>query len=245
MRSVKPALRLLRQSSLTFVVGGLLGGCLLAQSEAQLARQALERGEYNRAEALYRSLVHSSPSSPELLNNLGVALHYQGKSSEAIQVFEKTLRLKEMPASLALLGLNYCKLRDKDRAARVLHRAKRYFADTSILTILGPCYLDVGEPLDAVLVYQALLDRRAGPADENLTYFAKACLRASKHFLALLEKAPRNQDYVQVIEQARQNSSPDANAAMGLALKTRPYLRPGMSIQEMALLLPQHGDDAA
>ena len=245
MRSVRPALRLLRQSSWTFVLGGLLGGCLLAQSEAQLARQALERGAYKRAEALYRSLLHSAPSSPELLNNLGVALHYQGKSSEAIQVFEKALRLKEMPASLALLGLNYCKLHDNDRAARILRRAKRYFADTSILTILGPCYLDLGEPLDAVLVYQELLNRRGSPADENLAYFAKACLRASKHFLALLEKAPRNQDYVHAIEQARQNSSPDANAARGLALKTRPYLRPGMSIQEMALLLPQHGDDAA
>src|SRR5437879_188324 len=146
MLSVRPALRLLRQSSWTFVLGGLIGGSLLAQSEAQLARQALEQGEYKRAEALYRSLLHSSPSSPELLNNLGVALHYQGKSSEAIQA---------------------------------------------------------------------------------------------------LEKAPRNQDYIHAIEQARQNSSPDANAARALALKTRPYLRPGMSIQEMALLLPQHGNDAA
>ena len=174
-----------------------------------------------------------------------MALHYQGKSSEAIQVFEKALRLKEMPVSLALLGLNYCKLRDNDRAVRILHRAKRYFADTAILSILGPCYLDVGEPLDAVLVYQELLDRRASPADENLTYFARASVRASKHFLALVEKAPRNQDYVHAIEQARQNSSPDAHAAFAAALKNAPYLRPGMSIQEMASLLPQHGNDAA
>ena len=244
MRAVAPALQLFRQTSRIFVLGGLLGVGLLAQSEAQLARQALDRGDYKSAESLYRSLAQSTPASPELLNNLGVALHYQGKSSEAIQVFEKALRLKEMPASLALLGLNYCKLRDYDRAAGILHRAKRYFADTSVLSILGPCYLDV-EPLDAVLVYQELVDRRAGPTDENLTYLARASVLASKHLLALLEKAPRNEAYIHVIEQARQNSSPDASAAVALALKKAPYLRPGMSIAEMASLLPQHGNDAA
>src|SRR6266481_6405653 len=175
MRSAMPALRLFRQSWWTFVLGGLLGVGLLAQSEAKLARQALERGEYKSAETMYRRLAQSAPSSPELLNNLGVALHYQGKSSEAIRVFENALRLKEMTASLALLGLNYCKLRDYDRAAGILHRAKRYFGDTAVLSVLGPCYLDAGEPLDAVLVYQELVKRRAGSADdEDLTYLARA-----------------------------------------------------------------------
>src|SRR5713226_979229 len=184
MRSVTPGLRLFRQTWWTFVLAGLLGGGLLAQSEAQLARQALERGDYKSAEAMYRSLAQSAPASPELLNNLGVALHYQGKSSEAIRVFQDALRLKEMPASLALLGLDYCKLRDYDRAAGILRRAKRYFADTAVLSILGPCYLDTGEPLDAVLVYQKLVERGGGSAgDENLTYLARASVRASKHFL--------------------------------------------------------------
>jgi hypothetical protein len=68
--------------------------------DAQAAQQALDRGEYQRAEQIYRGLNADGASSPELLNNLGIALHFEGKSSEAIRVFLQVLKAKQLPSRI-------------------------------------------------------------------------------------------------------------------------------------------------
>jgi tetratricopeptide (TPR) repeat protein len=209
------------------------------------AQTALDRGDYQRAEELYRALADSGVSSPEVLSNLGITLHLQGKSSEAIKVFGRALRLKELPGTLALLGLSYCRLQQFDDAIPILQRAKRYFADSNVLSVLGPCYLDAGEPLDAVLVYKELVKRAVPPADENLANLARANFRASKHFLGLLEKVPGNKEYLGAIETARQNSSPDARGAFAVALRNAPYLSVDAGVEELGKLLLKHPTDPA
>jgi tetratricopeptide (TPR) repeat protein len=226
------------------LLAALCTGALLAQSPSKEARDALSRADYKRAEELYRSMLRDSPESPEVLNNLGIALHFQGKSSEAVRVLEKVLKVKEIPPALALLGSDLCTVRQFDRAADVLRRAKRYSADLDVMNVLGPCYLEAGEPLDAVLVYENLVASAVSPVDENAANLTKAYFRASRYFLAQLEKAPSSREYLHAIEQARQNSSPDAREAFGTAMQQAPYLRPGMSISEMAAFLPQHKTDA-
>jgi tetratricopeptide (TPR) repeat protein len=209
------------------------------------AQKALDRGDYKGAEKLYRALVGSGPASPELLSNLGIALHLQGKSSEAIAMFRRSLRIKEMPGTLALLGLSYCKLRQFDDAAPILQSAKRSFADSSVLSVLGPCYLEAGEPLDAVLVYKELVKRDVPPADENMVNLARANFRASKHFLGLLESAPGNKEYMLAIEAARHNSSLDARGAFTVALRNAPYISLDTGVEELGKLLLKHPNDPA
>ncbi|PYV37678.1 MAG: hypothetical protein DMG06_27435 [Acidobacteria bacterium] len=227
---------------LTFVLTTRLMG---QTSDPSAAQRALDRGDYRRAEELYRALLGSGPTLPELHNNLGITLHLQGKSSEAIAVFRRALRLKEMPGTFALLGLSYCKLRQFDDAVPILLHAKRYFADSNVLSVLGPCYLDAGEPLDAVLVYKELVKQDVPPADENLVNLARANFRASKHFLGLLEGAPGNKEYLRAIEAARQNSSPNARGAIAIALRNAPYLSLDTGVEELGQLLLKHPNDPA
>jgi tetratricopeptide (TPR) repeat protein len=241
-----PGSAVARRAWQVFILTFVLATPLMGQtSDPSAAQRALDRGDYRRAEELYRALLGSGLSSPELLNNLGIALHLQGKASEAIAVFQRALRLKEMPGTLALLGLSYCKLRQFDDAVPILQHAKRYFADSNVLSVLGPCYLDAGEPLDAVLVYKELVKRDVPPADENLVNLARANFRASKHFLGLLEDAPGNKEYLRAIEAARQNSSPDARGAVAIALRKAPYLSLDTGAEELGQLLLKHPNDPA
>lgn len=246
LRLAPPGSGVACQACQVLILTTVLAARLMGQTpDSQAAQRALDRGDYKKAEELYRTLLGSDPASPELLNNLGVALDVQGKSSQAIALFRRALRIKEMPGTLALLGLSYCKLRQFEDAAPILRRAKSYFADSNVLSVLGPCYLDAGEPLDAVLVYQKLVQREVPPADENMVNLARANFRASKHFLGLLESAPGNKEYLEAIEAARQNSSPDARGAMAVALREAPYLRPDMGVEELGNLLLKHPNDPA
>src|SRR5205814_406156 len=72
-----------------------------------------------------------------------------------------------LPGALSSKPRKFFDARQFDDAVPILERAKRYFADSNVLSVLGPCYLDAGEPLDAVLVYKELVKREIAPADEN------------------------------------------------------------------------------
>lgn len=225
-------------------LAALLASSMVAQTPSQDAREALAKGDYARAVELYTALVREARPSAELLSNLGMALHLQGKSSEAIRVLERAVSIRELPPALAMLGVDYCKLREFDRAADVLRRARRYASDMDVMNTLGPCYLEAGDPMDAVLVYQDLVDRAVAPEDENEAGLARAYFRASKHYLDQLEKAPRNREYLEAIEQARRNSSPNARGAFPLAVKEAPYVHVGMSFADFGTLLRQHPNEA-
>jgi tetratricopeptide (TPR) repeat protein len=215
------------------------------ESPAQAAQRALEEKDYPRAEQFYRELVRSNPSCAECLTNLAIALHFQGKSTEAIQALESALRIKELPGTLALLGANYCRIHEYDRARPVLERAKAYFSDSRVLVALGPCYLEAGDPIDAITVYQELVRRNEAPVDENAVGLAKAYFHASQEYMGRLQTLPGSAEYLSAIWTARKNASPDARGAFPAAFKNSPYLRAGMSPAELARLLPQHSQDPA
>ena len=69
-------------------------------SEEREPRAVLAQSKTQKAETLYRDLARVQPSSPEILSNLGYALHLQGKSSEAITWFKRASRIRELPATL-------------------------------------------------------------------------------------------------------------------------------------------------
>jgi tetratricopeptide (TPR) repeat protein len=55
--------------------------------------QALERGDYPRAEELYRQYLKQHPNSAEGLSNLAAVLARREKFDEAIATYEKALRI--------------------------------------------------------------------------------------------------------------------------------------------------------
>ncbi len=58
------------------------------QDPLEVSRQADEsfaRGEYARAAELYGKLAEIDPENVDTLNNLGLTLHYTGRSDEALQ----------------------------------------------------------------------------------------------------------------------------------------------------------------
>ena len=66
----------------------LAGTVAIAQDPARVAREADEQfaaGQYARAAALYEQLLAFDPGNVDTLNNLGLTLHYVGRSDEALQ----------------------------------------------------------------------------------------------------------------------------------------------------------------
>ena len=219
--------------------------------ENQVARSAIQSEDYQRAEQLYRKLLERDTDSPELLNNLGIALHFQGKTFEAIHVFLQALRLKEMPGTLALLSLDYCKAQGYEKAQSVLERTKRYYQDSDVLATVAPCYLEMREPLEGVHVYRELLRRGIPPGDENSVDLGHVYLRALRHFTDQLKEAPGSEKYVQALKEAQTDpvveSDPTrkARSAVAEALREAPYIRDGMSVEEMGSFLRDHRREPA
>jgi tetratricopeptide (TPR) repeat protein len=219
--------------------------------ENQAASIAIQSEHYPCAEQLYRKLLERDPDSPELLNNLGIALHFQGKTDEAIKVFRQALRLKEMPGTLALLSLDYCKAQEYEKAQSVLERTKRYYQDSNVLATVAPCYLETGEPIEGIHVYRELLRRGIPPGDENYMALGKVYLRALRHFADQLKESPGSEKYVQALKAAQTNPAAEsdptrkARSAVADAFREAPYVREGMSVEEMGNLLRDHRREPA
>jgi tetratricopeptide (TPR) repeat protein len=60
---------------------------------SQRADAAFTGGNYAEAEALYSQLLALDPQNVELYNNLGLTLHYLGKSDEALQKLAAGLKI--------------------------------------------------------------------------------------------------------------------------------------------------------
>jgi tetratricopeptide (TPR) repeat protein len=70
----------------------LLPGEMNREDPAVIARQADEffaRNEYQQAADLYQQLLAASPNDPDAHNNLGITLHYLGRSTEALEILNK------------------------------------------------------------------------------------------------------------------------------------------------------------
>ncbi len=214
-------------------------------ADSAAAKEALDKQDYARAARLYREICRLHPDSPEAWSDLGVALHLDGRTSEAINAFRHSIRLHPTTQTTAMLTLDLCGLGRTDEVKSLLRPAKEYLGEKKILELLAPCYLEYGEPLDAVIAYRTFLESGDGPKDEQAVNLARAYFRASHLFLLALEKAPGNAPYVAAVKAARERQSLSARSAFPQAAKDAPYLRPGMSAEQFSELLPQHGKEAA
>ena len=208
-------------------------------------QQAFQRHDYMEAEETLRKLVAAHPESGEVWHNLGIALHLQGRSHRAIKAFRQALEISEDPGTLALLGLNYCRVRDYETVRPLLQRAKKEFDDPKVLAVLGPCYLEAGEPLDAIQVYQQLVRLNVQPADENKVKMARAYFQAALHFSERLEALSGGEPFHRALKAAGAGSAEGPRAAVPLALERTPELRADMALEELAERHADHENDPA
>jgi tetratricopeptide (TPR) repeat protein len=231
-----------------FVLAVLSGTILHAQGAPgsfEAARESVRQGDYALAEGQLRALLAQSPDSPEILDKLGIVLHLQGKSLEAIRTFEKVLKQNRYPEAVALLAVNFCRTERFDRALPLLKEAKADSSDPDILLALGPCYLESDKPLDAVLVYEKLTRLGTPPQDENQANLVRAWFDASRQSFDKLASLPGNLPYLRAIRQARENPALDARSAFSEAYRDAPYLKPTTSIRDLIAQIESHPKDAA
>ncbi|HEX5482200.1 MAG TPA: tetratricopeptide repeat protein, partial [Terriglobia bacterium] len=75
------------------------------------ARQSFSQGDYATAAGKFEQALKLNPDSPELLSNLGVAYHMEGRFRDAVATLEKALERNPrlLPSNL-ILGLDLVRL---------------------------------------------------------------------------------------------------------------------------------------
>lgn len=214
-----------------------------APSSVEGAMRTFHNGDYARAEAEFRSLLVTHPDSPEILDDLGIALQLQNKTADAIKTFERVLKLKRFPDAVALLAVDYCRNHDFDRATPLLKEAKAFLNDPKIMANLGSCYLEADQPETAAFVYEKLLKLGYLPEDENTVNLIRAHFDLSRKLFESLASLPQGFVYARAIQTARTDGSLDASSLFPKAYENAPYLKPDMSIEEMIGLLASHASD--
>ena len=215
-----------------------------SKEQTDPGRTALQHGDYLSAETLYRQALRQNPGSPELLTDLGIALQLQGRSTDAIHVFEQALKLKNLPRTYALLAEEKCKIRDLDGARPMLYRIIRdYAGDAKTIAIVAPCYLDLDEPIDSVRAYTVLLRDAAYPHDLALIQLSKSYLAAAQSFVAKMKERDDSKAYVTALGEA--STSGDPRSAFPVAQRTSPNFHADLGFETVLAIWHQHQDDSA
>ena len=216
-----------------------------ADSDFELARRALQEGDFGVAEDSLRRLAGDNPESAEVWHNFGIALHLQGKSRQAVAAFSRALAITDSPGTRALLGLNHCRLREYDAAGPLLERAKEDFDNLRALAILGPCYLETGDSLDAVKVYRRLVESDMQPIDENQVRLARAYFRAAKQLTSRLDSLEGSEPFHEALRSAGEGQALGPRSAVAIAVQRAPDLRADMAIEDLASIYEARPDDPA
>jgi Flp pilus assembly protein TadD len=114
----------------------LLPGEMNSEDPAVIARQADEffaRNEYQQAADLYQRLLAASPNDPDAYNNLGITLHYLGRSTEALDILNKGVKVDANYQRIWLtLGFVNKQLGNTEQARAALTTAVQLGADNDI-----------------------------------------------------------------------------------------------------------------
>jgi predicted Zn-dependent protease len=102
----------------------------------EMSRQAdvfFSNRQYERAAEMYERLLTLSPDNPEIHNNLGLTLHYMGKSTEALRRLEQGVALDPDHQRIWLtIGFVNSELGNFDRARTALTNATMIGTNDSI-----------------------------------------------------------------------------------------------------------------
>jgi tetratricopeptide (TPR) repeat protein len=215
-------------------------------AELQAARQAMEAKQYAAAEQLYRKALIQTPSSATVLTDLALSLQLQGRSADAMRYFSLALKQQYVPETYALLAQEKCRMGDLDGVRPMLARIFREERkNLRVLSAVAPCYLDIDEPVESAIVYQALLDGKDYPADLALIQSAKSYIRSGQFFATKLSKAPGSEPFLAALRDASSEGSAGARSAFPAAGKLSPYFQPDLSWSDAVERWRQHPQDIA
>ena len=111
-------------------------GDLIPQDPVEIYRQANEyfaNKQYDRAAEYYERLLAFSPNDAEIHNNLGITLHYLGRSSEALEQLNKGVAVDpEHQRSWLTLGYVNSQLGNTAQARTALTKATQIGTSESI-----------------------------------------------------------------------------------------------------------------
>ena len=250
----------------------LVAASLQAQKPSMLdaARHAIDARQYTVAEQLCRRALAQGPPSVGVLTTLGLSLHMQGRSADAIYYYSMALKQGYVPEIYALLAEEKCKMGDRDGVRPMLAKIYRNERkNLRVISAVASCYLDMDEPIESAMIYQEILRSKDYPADLALVKLAKSYTRSGKFFTEKLGKAPGSEPFLKALRQAlsvsvttrtpaasdpdslaavRQALSEGSSAARGAffeAAQSSPYFRPDLSWTEAVERWRQHPQDAA
>jgi tetratricopeptide (TPR) repeat protein len=108
----------------------------IPQDPVELSRQASEafsRQQYDRAAELYARLLALNPNNVDILNELGLTLHYIGRSSEALQRLNEGVALNPTHQRIRLtLGFVNSQVGNFKEARAALTAATQLGSDQTI-----------------------------------------------------------------------------------------------------------------
>lgn len=111
-------------------------GAATGNSPEQLSREAdrhFQEGLFEQAAAEYARVLEQAPYNVDVYNNLGLTLHYVGRSQEAVEILEKGLAVDDTHQRIWLtLGFVQSGLGDVTAARRSLNTAAQLGPDSTI-----------------------------------------------------------------------------------------------------------------
>lgn len=126
--------------SITKTNPALLNSSIFSQSAienpAEISRQANEyftKKQYDKAAELYERLLVLAPNNVNTYNNLGITLHYLGRSSEALHWLNEGVAVDQTHQRTWLtLGFVYSQVGNTENARSALATAAKIDADNEI-----------------------------------------------------------------------------------------------------------------
>ena len=111
-------------------------GAAVVPDPVEMSRQAdafFANKQYDRAAELYERLLAFNPGTADTHNNLGLTLHYLGRSSEALRRLEEGIEIEPRNQRIYLtIGYVNSQLGNTDKARKALTMATEVGSDESI-----------------------------------------------------------------------------------------------------------------
>lgn len=205
------------------MIGAVLALFML-QTLSQQGAEAMRKGQFEKAEQIYRQLIKEHPGEPRLRMNLGLALHSRGNYPDAIREFEAFLKAFPEPGPVHLmLGAARLKLRQSCEAITPLEAARQWRSSAQVLVELGDAYFGCGRYAEAAKVFESLGPMPKALQGAGLSYarLGRADLaRAAFDRLASLPPTPELHELqaeVHTIQGEHDNAIAELQSALKLA----------------------------
>ncbi|MFN0264038.1 tetratricopeptide repeat protein [Tepidamorphus sp. 3E244] len=132
--------------------------------------QAMESGNWEKAEAMLRQMVRTSPPHPDMLMDFGRALGETGQHDEAVKVLKRaTKKAPGNPQVAFQTGLAAMKAKQwKDARSAFSEALKAAPGEPAILLNLATVLMELREPARAVELFETAIAQPTLDADQRL-----------------------------------------------------------------------------